>query len=219
MGAINIEENQRGREVCVGCSCPVSWIASVSKRTFDFVLSLLGCLVWSPFFFGIWVAIKWEDGGNAIFKQERIGYRGKPFMIYKFRSMRETAEKNGKPQLCREDDDRLTKVGRFIRQHHLDELPQLWNIVKGDMSFVGPRPERKFFIDKISAINPNYSLLYQLRPGVFSDATLYNGYTDTMEKMLRRLEMDLDYLEHRSFWLDLKIIFKTVFFILSGKLF
>ena len=96
---------------------------------------------------------------------------------------------------------------------------QLWNILKGDMSFVGPRPERKYFIDQISAINPNYTLLYQLRPGVFSDATLYNGYTDTMEKMLKRLEMDLNYLENRSFWLDLKIIFKTVFFILSGRKF
>ena len=133
--------------------------------------------------------------------------------------MRAAAEQKGHPMLCQEDDSRLTRVGKFIRQHHLDELPQLWNILKGDMSFVGPRPERKYFIDKISAINPNYSLLYQLRPGVFSDATLYNGYTDTMEKMLERLRMDLDYLEHRSFGLDLVIIFKTVFFILSGKKF
>ena len=218
METIDIDGNRK-KNLTLGCTCPMSLAAEVFKRLFDVVLSAFGCLLWSPFFLAIWVAIKLEDGGKAIFKQERIGYHGNPFFIYKFRSMRAAAEQKGHPQLCHEDDSRLTRVGRFIRQHHLDELPQLWNIMKGDMSFVGPRPERKYFIDQISAINPKYALLYQLRPGVFSDATLYNGYTDTMEKMLKRLDMDLDYLEHRSFWLDLKIIFKTVFFILSGKKF
>lgn len=216
---MEVEENRNKQGLAAHHTAAFSWVDRVCKRSFDIVLSALGCLFWSPMFLVIWALIKCEDGGAAIFKQERIGYHGKPFMIYKFRSMRESAEVSGKPQLCQEEDDRLTHVGRFIRQHHLDELPQLWNILKGDMSFVGPRPERKYFIDKISAINPDYALLYQIRPGVFSDATLYNGYTDTMEKMLERLRMDLNYLYNRSFALDLIIIFKTVFFILSGKKF
>lgn len=193
---------------------------SRTKRVLDFVASIIGMVVFSPLFLIIYIAIKREDGGNAIFKQERVGYRGKIFTLYKFRSMAVTSESDGKPVLCSgKDDKRLTRVGRFLREHHLDELPQLWNVCKGEMSFVGPRPERKFFVDKIKAINPDYELLYRLRPGLFSAATLYNGYTDTMEKMLERLRMDLDYLYNRSLWLDTKIIFLTVFSILSGKKF
>ena len=165
------------------------------------------------------LVIKIENGGKVIFSQERIGYQGKPFILYKFRSMKESAEADGKPALCCQGDKRLTRVGRFLREHHLDELPQLWNVLKGDMSFVGPRPERKYFVEQIKAINPDYELLYQLRPGLFSPATLYNGYTDNMEKMLRRLRMDLDYLAHHTLWLDTKIIFLTVLSILSGKKF
>lgn len=193
---------------------------SRTKRVLDFVASIIGMVVFSPLFLIIYIAIKREDGGNAIFKQERVGYRGKIFTLYKFRSMAVTSESDEKPVLCSgKDDKRLTRVGRFLREHHLDELPQLWNVCKGEMSFVGPRPERKFFVDRIKAINPDYELLYRLRPGLFSAATLYNGYTDTMEKMLERLRMDLDYLHNRSLWLDTKIIFLTVFSILSGKKF
>lgn len=193
---------------------------SRTKRVLDFVTSIFGMVVFSPLFLIIYIAIKREDGGNAIFKQERVGYRGKIFTLYKFRSMAVTSESDGKSVLCSgKDDKRLTRVGRFLREHHLDELPQLWNVCKGEMSFVGPRPERKFFVDRIKAINPDYELLYRLRPGLFSAATLYNGYTDTMEKMLERLRMDLDYLHNRSLWLDTKIIFLTVFSILSGKKF
>jgi lipopolysaccharide/colanic/teichoic acid biosynthesis glycosyltransferase len=106
-----------------------------------------------------------------------------------------------------------------LREHHLDELPQLFNVFVGDMSFVGPRPERKYFIDKIMEVNPNYDYLYLVRPGITSMATIYNGYTDTMEKMLKRLEMDLEYLQKRSLWLDLKIIVTTVLNIVEGKKF
>ncbi len=148
--------------------------------------------------------VRCEDGGPAIFRQERIGRFGRPFNIYKFRSMTVDAEKNG-PQLCsHKKDERLTRIGKFLRKHHLDELPQLWNVLCGDMSFIGPRPERKFYIDQIMERDPRYKNLYQIRPGVTSYATLYNGYTDTMEKMLRRLDMDLYYLEHRSWWFDAK---------------
>ena len=190
------------------------------KRLFDVVCVFFASIVFMPFFVAVYVAIKLEDGGPAIFKQERIGRGGKPFMLYKFRSMKVDAEKDGKPQLWSgSEDDRLTKVGRFIRNHHLDELPQFWNIWKGDMSFVGYRPERQFFIDRIMEQNPDYAKLYAIRPGVFSEATLYNGYTDTMEKMLKRLEMDLEYLEKQNLWLDIMIIFKTGVSILTGKKF
>ena len=190
------------------------------KRLFDLVCVFFASIFFFPFFIAVYVAIKLEDGGPAIFKQERIGRGGKPFMLYKFRSMKVNAEGDGKPQLWQGDEDaRLTKVGKFIRNHHLDELPQFWNIWKGDMSFVGYRPERQYFIDQIVKENPDYVKLYAMRPGVFSEATLYNGYTDTMEKMLKRLEMDLDYMERQSLWLDIVIIFKTGVSILTGKKF
>lgn len=190
------------------------------KRLFDLVCVFFASIFFFPFFIAVYVAIKLEDGGPAIFKQERIGRGGKPFMLYKFRSMKVNAEGDGKPQLWQgEEDARLTKVGKFIRNHHLDELPQFWNIWKGDMSFVGYRPERQYFIDQIVKENPDYVKLYAMRPGVFSEATLYNGYTDTMEKMLKRLEMDLDYMERQSLWLDIVIIFKTGVSILTGKKF
>ncbi len=189
------------------------------KRCFDIVLSIFSLIVFSPLFLALYIAIKCEDGGPAIFRQERVGYRGRIFTLYKFRSMVESAEEGGVPQLCQKEDDRLTQVGRFLREHHLDELPQLWNVFCGDMSFVGPRPERKYFVDKIVAINPDYEKLYAIRPGVFSEATLYNGYTDTMEKMLERLRMDLNYLHNRSIWLDIKIVFLTGMAILIGKKF
>ena len=183
------------------------------KRLFDIVLSALSMLVFAIPVAIIYLCVRLEDGGPAIYSQERIGYKGRPFMLYKFRSMVPHAEHDDNPHLCEQNDDRLTRVGRFLRDHHLDEFPQLWNIFIGDMSFVGPRPERKFFIDQIMQHDPRYTELYAVRPGIFSMATLYNGYTDTIEKMLRRLEMDLDYVAHRSLWLDLKII------ILSGKKF
>ena len=197
----------------------MSTLSCSIKRSLDMIGSLLGLILTSPVFLLIYFLIKNEDGGPAIFKQERIGYKGKTFILYKFRSMTISSEKDGKPVLCQKNDKRLTKVGRFLRAHHLDELPQLWNVLKGEMSFVGPRPERKFFVDQIKSINPNYELLYRIRPGLFSSATLYNGYTDTMAKMLIRLRMDLEYLRERSLWLDFKIIFLTVVSILSGKKF
>jgi lipopolysaccharide/colanic/teichoic acid biosynthesis glycosyltransferase len=129
------------------------------------------------------------------------------------------SETDGVPQLAEPDDERLTKIGKILRNHHLDELPQLWNVLKGDMTFIGPRPERKYYIDQILKHDPRYVELYKIRPGVTSYATLYNGYTDTMEKMLRRLELDLYYLEHQSWSLDLKILFLTFFSIASGKKF
>lgn len=190
-----------------------------TKRGFDFLVAAICLIVFSPLMLICYFLVKREDGGAAIFKQERIGRFGKPFYIYKFRSMKLDAEKNG-PQLFKhERDHRMTNIGRFLRDHHLDELPQLWNVFKGDMSFIGPRPERKFYIDIIIDNDPRYVYLYQIRPGVTSYATLYNGYTDTMEKMLKRLELDLYYLEHRSWEFDMKILTKTFINIVFGKKF
>lgn len=191
------------------------------KRVGDFFISTLSLIGFSPLFLICYIAVKKEDGGPAIFKQERIGRFGKPFNIYKFRTMRIDAEKFG-PQLSHsggDDDPRLTKVGKFLRAHHLDELPQLWNVFKGDMAFIGPRPERQFYIDQILEHDKRYTYLYQIRPGVSSYATLYNGYTDTMEKMLRRLEYDLYYLSHRSWWFDFKTLWNTFRSIVFGKKF
>lgn len=197
----------------------MSLVSCCVKRSFDIVGSMVGLAVFSPAFIVIGALIKREDEGPVLFRQERIGYQGKPFTLYKFRSMIVAAESDGKPVLCQKGDKRMTSVGQFLREHHLDELPQLWNVLKGDMSFVGPRPERQFFIDRIISVNPDYRLLYQLRPGLFSSATLHNGYTDTMEKMLERLRMDLRYLNNRSLWTDIKIIYQTVWAIISGKKF
>ena len=189
------------------------------KRIFDFIAAAIALILFSPLFIICYILIKKEDGGSVIFKQERIGRFGRPFYIYKFRSMQEDAEKNGPALFQHERDHRLTSIGKFLRTHHLDELPQLWNVLVGDMSFVGPRPERKFYIDQIIQHDERYTFLYQVRPGVTSYATLYNGYTDTMDKMLRRLELDLYYLRKRSWWFDIKILINTFLNIAIGKKF
>ena len=191
------------------------------KRFLDFLIACVCIIVFAPLFVICFIAILLEDGQPAIYSQERIGLHGKPFNIYKFRSMRRDAEQEG-PQLLLDgamNDPRLTRVGRFLRAHHLDELPQLWNVLRGDMAFIGYRPERKFYIDQIMEHNPRYAELYAIRPGVTSYATLHNGYTDTMEKMLRRLDYDLYYLEHQSLWTDIKILFTTFLHIIFGKKF
>ena len=134
--------------------------------------------------------------------------------------MRQNAEAESGPSLyAGEGDERLTKVGAFLRAHHLDELPQLWNVFKGDMSFIGYRPERKYYIDQIMDRNPRYRYLYQIRPGITSYATLYNGYTDTMEKMLTRLDLDLYYLRNHSVLFDIKVLGLTFLSILAGRKF
>ena len=191
------------------------------KRFLDFLIACVCIIVFAPLFVICFIAILLEDGQPAIYSQERIGLHGKPFNIYKFRSMRRDAEQEG-PQLLLDgamNDPRLTRVGRFLRAHHLDELPQLWNVLRGDMAFIGFRPERKFYIDQIMERDPRYEQLYAIRPGVTSYATLYNGYTDTIEKMLRRLELDLYYLEHQSLWFDFTVLIKTFLSIVFGKKF
>ena len=188
------------------------------KRLIDIVAAFCGIVILSPVLLIVYIIILCA-GGEAIYKQERVGYKGKTFTIYKFRTMKKDAEKHGIPRTEEERLEQMTKVGRFLREHHLDELPQMFNVLNGDMTLVGPRPERQVFIDKIMEVAPHYVHIYKMRPGLTSNATLYNGYTDTMEKMITRLNMDLEYLTTRSLWGDLMIVCKTAFSIISGKKF
>ena len=189
------------------------------KRVADFVCALLGLVVLSPLYLVIMLIMKIQHNGPVFFSQERIGYGGRPFNIYKFRTMSTVVEDEGPQLIAQSDSVKSTRFERFLRDHHLDELPQLWNVLKGDMSFVGPRPERRYFINQIMEHSHDYRLIYQMRPGLTSEATLYNGYTNTMEKMLRRLDMDVRYLENRTLMLDLKILLNTVYNVVSGKKF
>ena len=189
------------------------------KRGFDLVAAFAGIVVCSPVFLIISLLITYQGNGPVFFRQIRIGYKGRPFAIFKFRTMSSVVEEEGPQLIAGCDETNSTRLEQFLRGHHLDELPQLWNVLRGDMSFVGPRPERKFFIDKIMEQTDRYRLIYLMRPGLTSEATLYNGYTDTMEKMLRRMEMDIHYLEHRTLRLDLNIILKTILNIATGKKF
>lgn len=187
------------------------------KRLFDVLCAGIGLIVLFPVIFLISLILLLFQKGPVFFVQERIGRYGKPFNIYKFRSMKTTSEQDGQPRLAQTNDKGLTTIGRYLRKHHLDELPQFWNVLKGDMSIVGPRPERQFYINQIIERNPRYTDLYQIRPGLTSYATLHNGYTDTIDKMLRRLNMDLIYLRHQSLCFDLKIILLTIFAMFQGE--
>jgi lipopolysaccharide/colanic/teichoic acid biosynthesis glycosyltransferase len=189
------------------------------KNSADIFLAAVFMILSTPLWIIIYIAIKKEDNGPVLYKQERIGKFGRPFYILKFRSMRIDAEEDG-PQLYTAGvDERITKVGKFLREHHLDELPQLINVLKGEMSFVGPRPERQYYIEKIMEIDDRYPCLYQVKPGVTSYATLYHGYCDTVEKMVKRLRVDLLYIRRRSLWTDIKIAFATVFRVSRGTKF
>lgn len=218
---MEMHEHKKGMNAqCpANADCSPSAAALAVKHLLDRLLAAISLLFFSPLFLIIYIAIKIEGRGPAIFKQKRVGQGEKTFKLYKFRSMIVEAGADGKPALCQKDDKRLTKLGRFLREHHLDELPQLWNVIKGEMSFVGYRPERRYYIDQIVAIDPQYELLYKMRPGLFSTATLYNGYTDTMEKMIERLHMDLEYQRTWSLWQDIKIITLTTLSIVTGKKF
>ena len=188
------------------------------KRLFDICASFLALVVLSPLFLVICIVNLFTPECSVFFSHERRGRRGKPFTIYKFQTMKNNTPNCATGEL-ENPEQYITKFGKILRTTSLDELPQLWNVFVGDMSFIGPRPERKFYIDQIMERDPRYRYLYQIRPGVTSYATLYNGYTDTVDKMLRRLRYDLFYLEHRSWLFDFKILVKTFLNIAFGKKF
>jgi lipopolysaccharide/colanic/teichoic acid biosynthesis glycosyltransferase len=186
------------------------------KRAADIVVSFIALLLLSPLCLAIAIAVRTSSQGPVIYRQERIGLYGKPFHILKFRTMFANAEQQT-PLLTATNDPRVTHVGKVLRKYRLDELPQMWNVLRGDMSLVGPRPERAYFIAKIEQHAPYYCLLYKIRPGLTSWGPIKVGYTDTMDKMVQRLNYDIAYMENMSLILDTKILLLTIDVILHGR--
>jgi exopolysaccharide biosynthesis polyprenyl glycosylphosphotransferase len=185
------------------------------KRLIDIVFSGVALVLLAPFLLVITLLVKTSSSGPVFFRQERIGRNGKPFKIIKFRSMYCDAEKLG-PQLSSATDPRITPIGRFLRRTRLDELPQFWNVLKGEMSLVGPRPERQFFIDRITEVAPHYRHLHKVRPGITSWGQVKFGYAENVDQMVRRLKYDILYIENMSLAVDLKILAYTVIIMLKG---
>jgi lipopolysaccharide/colanic/teichoic acid biosynthesis glycosyltransferase len=182
----------------------------------DLALSTIAILLLIPFYVFSAVAVKISSPGPIFFLQERIGINGRVFRIVKFRTMYIDAEKFG-PQLSSENDPRITKIGRFMRKTRLDEFPQFFNVLNGDMSLVGPRPERQFYIDQIVLQEPQYLQLTRVRPGITSWGQVKYGYAENVDQMLHRMKYDLIYLKNRSLALDIKIMMYTVLIVLRAK--
>jgi exopolysaccharide biosynthesis polyprenyl glycosylphosphotransferase len=188
----------------------------VVKRLSDILISVVVLILFFPLYLSLFLMVKFSSKGAVFFKQIRIGLHGKPFYIYKFRSMYLNAEVNG-PMLAKEDDKRVTPIGKVLRKYRMDELPQFYNVLIGDMSLVGPRPERKFFIDQIVKIAPHYKQLHRVRPGITSWGQVKYGYAENVDEMVERLKFDILYIENISLAVDARIVIYTVKIILQGR--
>lgn len=187
-----------------------------TKRFLDIFLSLIAIILLLPVYIALSISVKLSSPGPILYSHERIGKKGKPFKIYKFRSMYVDAEKDG-PALSSKNDNRVTKFGKFMRKTRLDEFPQFFNVLKGDMSLVGPRPERKFYIDQIIQKAPHYTHLLSVRPGITSWGQVKYGYAENVDQMIERLQYDIIYIENRSLFIDFKIMIYTIKIIFQGK--
>ncbi|MCZ6760768.1 MAG: exopolysaccharide biosynthesis polyprenyl glycosylphosphotransferase, partial [Gemmatimonadetes bacterium] len=189
----------------------------VVKRALDLSLGLLGLVLSAPIMALAAIAIKWDSEGPVLYRQTRVGRRGKPFDVLKFRTMGADAETNGIPQWAEEDDPRVTRLGRFLRKYRVDELPQFVNVIRGQMSFVGPRPERPVFVEELGQIIPYYDERHTVRPGITGWAQVRYGYGGNTEEAMRKLEYDLFYLKNMSVWFDAAIVFETVKIVMFGR--
>lgn len=194
----------------------LSNLEATLKRAFDIFTSITALIVLTPVFLTLAILIKLDSKGPIFYRQERIGKGGKPFKIIKFRSMRIDAEKFG-PSLSKDNDPRITRVGRFLRKSRFDEFPQFFNVLKGEMSIVGPRPERQFFIDQIVQVAPHYRHLHRVRPGITSWGQVKYGYASSVDEMVERMKFDILYIENISLFLDLKIMIYTFIVMVEGR--
>ena len=195
----------------------VSRITRLMKRTIDLTLALVMAVLALPLMVLTALLVYLEDGRPVLYRQERVGENGRGFTLSKFRSMRKDAEKGGRPIWAKDGDDRVTRVGRFIRKTRLDELPQLWNVIRGDMSFVGPRPERPFFVEQLSEAIPFYQQRHAVKPGLTGWAQVKYRYGSSLEDAMEKLRYDLYYIKHLSVFFDLTIVFDTVKVVLFRK--